>query len=288
MPSDSRGGTYGNLYAYKLYTRPTSRRLFGEYSYRKKEIAKHHENVQRMLHVLAVNGPLTTWGMAKVELSNDISKVRVKEKQYRKLLLGRDDRGRHSPGVLDIGLVVIDGKSKLKAPANIYRLSLHGILYCLDVLDLTNKEIDKMATNYSNVLPWVFGKWDYLKSVIGDDVYRIRLLAKGRLLDNTQTTKVSKFPVYEVLTYLASKYQNYFEYIEEKDLADQLSYWYYTHLLVPSQIKRRREVSEANTWQKLFKKGVDPQLKEWYQGFLDEVIQFYEDRFSIVKKLKKT
>lgn len=284
MPSSEPSGTYGNLYAYKIYTRPTARRLFGSYSYRKKESPKHHENVQRMLHALAVNGPQTTWGMAKTELPNDIAKVRVKEKQYRKLLVGRDDRGRHSPGVLDIGLVVIDGQSNLKAPANIYRLSIHGILYCLDVLDLTNKEIDKMAGSYSHVLPGVFGRWNYLKSSIGEDVYRIKLLARGLLLDNVQTTKVSKFPIYEILNYLASKYQNNFEYIEEKDLADQLSLWYYTHLLVPSRLKRKKATHDP--WSVLFKKG-EGEFREWYKNFLKEVTQFYEERFSVVKNLDK-
>ena len=65
-----------------------------------------------MLHVLAIKGSLTTWDMAKVELANEMSKIRTREKQYRKFLVGRDDNKRHSPGVLEIGLVVIQGKTK--------------------------------------------------------------------------------------------------------------------------------------------------------------------------------
>ena len=286
MSSDNKGGTYGNIHSYKLYTRPTARKLFGEYSYRKK-MSKHQENVQRMLHVLALNGPMTTWGMAKTDLLDDTDLIRTKEKQYRKLLVGRVDRGKRSPGVLDLGLVVLDGKSNLRAPANVYRLSLHGVLYCLDVLNLTNKEIDLMAQKYSHVLPWVFGKWDYLKSIIANDVYKMRLLGKGLLLDSPQTTTISKFPVYEILTYLTVKYQNYFEYISEKDLAEQISFWYYTHLLIPSGTKTRKQTtSELKQWYKVFTKG-DKELKQWYQEFLDETVDFYKKRFGIVKKLKK-
>jgi len=278
-------GTLGNLYSYKTYTRPTARRLYGDFSYRKKDLGKHHENIQRMLHVLAVHGPQTTWGIAKVELSNDTSKVRAREKQYRKFLVGREDRGRHSPGVLEVGLVVVDGKNKLKAPANVYRLSLHGILYCLDVLDLTNKEIDMMAKNYENVLPMIFGKWQYLKKTIGNDVYRIKLIAKGFFLDNIQTSKISKIPVYETLTYLSIKYLDNFEHIEEKDLAQQISCWYYTQLLIPRNSHKKNSIGYEQ-WYKLITKG-DKDLKKWYQGFLDEVAEFYNNRFKVVKKLKR-
>lgn len=284
--AEIKPGTLGNLYSYKTYTRPTARRLYGEFSYRKKELPKHHENIQRMLHVLAVHGPQTTWGMAKVELSNDTSKVRAREKQFRKFLVGRDDRGRHSPGVLEVGLVVIDGKNKLKAPANIYRLSIHGILYCLDVLDLTNREIDMMAQNYAHVLPWVFGKWNYLKETIGNDVYRLRLLAKGLFLDNIQTAKISRVPVYEILTYLSTKYLDNFEHIEEQELAEQLSCWFYTQLLIPRDPHKTNSVTSYQQWYKMITKK-DKELKEWYQSFLDEVTEFYEDRFKVVKNLKK-
>jgi hypothetical protein len=71
---------FGNLYAYKLYTLPTAKRLFGSYSFRRKTTIKHHTNVQKMLEILALNGPLTTWGMAKIIFQNDVSSVRTKEK----------------------------------------------------------------------------------------------------------------------------------------------------------------------------------------------------------------
>ena len=239
-----------------------------------------------MLHVLAVNGPLTTWGMAKIELANEMSKVRTREKQYRKFLVGREDRGRHSPGVLEVGLVVVEGKNRLKAPANIYRLSLHGILYCLDVLDLTNKEIDMMAKNYEKILPKIFGKWDYLKNSIGNDVYKIRLLAKGIFLDNIQTSKISKIPVYEILTYLSTKYLDYFEHIDEGDLAEQISCWYYTMLLIPRRTDKQKTAIGYEKWYKAIMKK-DEELRSWYQLFLDEVTKFYEERFRVVKRLKK-
>jgi hypothetical protein len=279
MPSEI--GVYGNLHSYKLYVLPTAKRLFGSYSFRRKATIKHHTNVQKMLEILALHGPLTTWGMAKVVVHNEVSGIRTKEKEYRRLLKGRKDRGKHSPGVLDVGLVVVDGKNYDRAPSDLYRLSLHGILYCLDVLDLTNKEIDTMAEHYSPVLPWVFGKWKYLKSIIGTDVYRLKTLANGIFLDNIQVTKMSRFPVFELLTYLSIKYQEYFEYINEEKLADQISCWFYTHLLISSGTKS----SIDNTkWKKIL---ADQEIKKWYHGFTGEAMRFYQERFNTIKKLGK-
>ena len=285
MPSFYQGTVYGNLYSYKLYTRPTARRLFGSYSFRKKPLPKHSENVQKMLEILALNGSLTTWGMAKTQLDNS-GGIRTKEKEYRRLLVGRKDRGKKTSGVLDVGLVVKDGKSYVKGPSELYRLSLHGILYCMDTLDLTNKQIDTMASEYAHVLPWIFGKWDYLKAVIGDEVYRLKILASGLFLDNIQITSVSKFPVYEIMTYISVKYQNSFEYISENELADQISYWFYTHLLVPSRLTTRKKEShlEINKWKKIF--AGNEELKNWYYSFLYESAKFYKSRFSTIKHLK--
>jgi hypothetical protein len=282
-----QGTTYGNLHAYKLYTRPTARRLFGSYSFRRKTLSKHQENVQRLLEILALNGSLTTWGMAKSHLSDNTNAVRTKEKEYRRLLVGRKDRGKKTIGVVDVGLVVKDGKNFLRGPSDLYRLSLHGLLYCLDVLDFTNKQVDTIASNYAHVLPYVFGKWEYLRSIIGNDVYRLKILASGLFLDNVKVTKISKFPIYEILTYVSVKYQNNFEYINEKDLANQISYWFYTHLLLPSKPIHKTKEShiEIRTWKKLF--SDDEELKKWYYSFLDEAITFYEERFKMVKNLDK-
>lgn len=286
MPSEDQGTTFGNLHAYKMYTRPTAQRLFGTYSFRKKSGSKHHENVQRMLEILALHGTLTTWGMAKTHL-DESSGIRTKEKEYRRLVVGRMARGRHTIGLLESGLIVKDGKSYAKAPADQYRLSLHGILYCLDVLDLSDKQIDIMAEKYSATLPMVFGRWGCLKENVGNEIYRLKNLAGGLFMDNIQIAKISKFPVYELMTYLNVKYQNNFEQIDEEDLANQISVWFYTNLLVPSKFRTsgRHSSLEIKQWKKIIHE--DMQIKKWYYDFVNEAIEFYNNRFKKLKKLEK-
>jgi hypothetical protein len=281
MPSiKEQGAIYGNLLAYKQYTLPMAQHLFGKYSYRNRKGPKHHENVQSLLEILAIRGKLTTWGMAKTHLS-DSSNIRSQEKNYRRLLVGRKVRGKHTMGLLDVGLVVKDGKNIQKAPADLYRLSLHGILYCLAVMKLTEKNLESLAQNYSDVLPQIFGKWKYLKSMIGDNTDRLKTLASGMFMDNIQISSITSLPIYELVTYLNVKYQNNFEQIDEEDLADQISYWFYTNILISC---KRSNNDRIKQWKKLINN--DPKLKKWYYKFVDEAISFYTNRFKQINKLK--
>ena len=144
-----------------------------------------------------------------------------------------------------------------------------------------------MAEKYSNVLPMVFGKWQYLKNIIGNEIYRLKILAGGLFMDNIQISKISNFPVYELMTYLNIKYQNNFEQIEEEDLANQISIWFYTNLLVPAKFRTTSKSSslEIKQWKKIIQG--DQNLQKWYYDFVDESVEFYNTRFTRLKKLKK-
>ena len=278
MAESDQGTHYGNLLAYKYYMRPTAHKLYGSSS---KSKIKHHENIQKLLQILLTNGICTTWEMAKIRFHNDVSAVRTKEKEYRRLLIGRIDRGKHSEGVLDLGLVVKDKNSVQKKISDQYRLSLHGILYCLDVLDLSHKDIEKMASKYADVLPKIFGKWDFLKSNIGDDVYKLQILSKGLLLDNP-AMKNPFNPIYELMSFIHIKYQRNYESISEKDLADQIAYWFYTFLLFQRPTSNKDKTQNGiKRLQNIIKK--DEEIQKWYLEFFKEAENYYQQRFQTIK-----
>jgi hypothetical protein len=229
-----------------------------------------------------LNGTGTTWDMAKVTILNDISKLRSREKNYRRLLIGRVDRGKPSEGILQLGLVVKDGKSFKRAPADQYRLSLHGILYCLDILKPTNNEIDTLSSKYVHILPKVFGKWDYLKSIIGKDVYNLKILAKGMLLDDQKSAEFSSFPFHELMLFLTMKYSKNFESISEQDLADQISFWFYTSLLYNSKphLDKRKRTQGVKKLMKIFQDDED--LAKWYVLFFNETKSFYKEGLQVL------
>src|SRR3972149_6986917 len=131
------------------------------------------------------------------------------------------------------------------------------------------------------------GSSDYLKENIGKEVYRLHSLAAGLFMDNIQIAKITNFPVYELMIYLNVKYQNNFEQINEEDLANQISYWFYTTLIVPSKLNTQGKKSslEIKQWKKII--NGDGELKKSYYDFVDEAIKFYNTRFQKIKKLQK-
>ena len=270
----------GNLESYKLYTRPTAHRLYGSV-FLHTTSSKHKKNVQQVLEILSLNGPLTTWEMAKIKLAGDLSKTKTKEKEYRRLLVGRIDRGNHSDGILHVGLIMKDGKRYERNPGDRYRLTLHGILYCLDVLGMTKNQIDIMAEKYAHVLPKVFGKWDFLKSVIDDDVYKLRILSKGLLLNNLEIALRLDSPMHELMSYLTIKYKKNFEYSTEEDLANQISLWFYTNLLYNKNNTKKN--SSNSKLQKIL--DLDNDLRQWYLEFCKESKLYYKkslDNISLI------
>ena len=273
--------TYGNLQNYKLYLRPNTHIHYGS-NEKKSTLRKHQQNVQNLLKIMSKNKAMTTWDFAKISIPNDVSKLREREKIYRRLLVGRKDKGKHSDGVLDLGLVIKDGKSLKTGIADKYRLSLYGILYCIDVLDLTKNEIDKIAEKYSRVLPKVFGKWEYVKSKIGDRVYGIKLLANGLLADNPQIQVKPGIPFYELMSYVHIKYQRNFEHISEEKLAEQISYWFYINLLYQPMQKNNTKYTGIESLNPIFED--DQELKKWFLVFFKDSTKYYHERYNILRK----
>ena len=281
MPLDN-DSMHGNLQNYKLYLRPNAHAHYGSPNEKKSALGKHQQNVQNLLKIMSKNESMTTWNLAKISVPNDVSKLREREKIYRRLLIGRKDKGRHSDGILNLGLVIKDGKSLKTGIADKYRLSLYGILYCIDVMNLDYVDIDKIAEKYYKILPKVFGKWKYVKSKIGDKIYGIKLLANGLLADNPQIQVQSGIPFYELMSYVHIKYQRSFEHISEENLAEQISYWFYTNLLYMPIQKNNVTHTGIDSLNHIFDNDVE--LKKWFLIFFKESKKYYYERYRILRK----
>lgn len=269
---------FGNLQSYRQYTLPMARKHFGFHSFRLVKTTKHSQNVQELLELLAKNGSMSTWDMAKVGSLNDLGFIRTKEKEFRRLLVGRKDRGKKSPGVLDLGLVVPE---KVRDDRVRYRLSLHGILYCSNVFDFTEGDFDTVALKYADILPWIFGKWQILKNTISTHVFVLKTLSKGITLNNPALIHFTDLPVQEINSYVLSKYSKYYESISESDLADQISYWFYTNLLLSLHLDDKE--TALDKWQEVF--SGDQELRKWYFDFLEETRKHYDKKFNGMEHL---
>ena len=288
MPLAVRFFPYGNLQAYKMHIRPNIHQILYGNSRKKIPKNKHAENIINILEILATNGHSTTWQIAKNRIGSDMEKLRTREKEYRRLLIGRNDKKRHNVGLLELGLVIQDGVNCDRGPAAQYRLSLHGILCCIDILDLDENTLDQIATTYSNILPKVFGKWEFLKSVLNKDIYKIKILSKGIILDNLIPLQESDFPLSELMSFIHIKYKQKFENIDENDLAEQISLWFYTNLLYCSTKKIHSKIVKQKSFHTMLAKVLskDPNLKRWYNKFLVEVKIHNKNQYFIIKKFQ--
>ena len=288
MPFNVRSFPYGNLQAYKMHIRPNIRQILYGNSHKKIPKNRHAENIINLLEILATNGVSTTWQIAKNEIRNDMGKLRTREKEYRRLLIGRNDKKRHNIGLLELGLVIQDGINHDRGPAAQYRLSLHGVLCCIDILDLDDNAIDQIATTYSDILPKVFGRWEFLKSILGKDVYKIKILSKGIVLDNLVPLQESDLPLSEIMSFIHIKYKQKFENIYEEELSEQISFWFYTNFLYCSV----KKIPDETGKQKLLRTTLaeilnkDPNLKKWYNKFLVKVKDHNKSRYFAIKKFK--
>ena len=252
--------SHGNISAYRVYLRPKAKRLYGNNN--SKSLKPHQKNVLNLLKILFTHGSGTTWSIAKTNMYND-ENIRTQEKIFRRLMVGRIDRKIHSDGLLNNGLVVKE-KDPIK-PYTRYRLSLHGILYSINALDPSQKSIDQMTTKYAHILPRVFGKWEMLKRILGDDAYSLKILANGISLHNIHMANMDR-PVYELMLYLHIKYRSGFEIMYEHDLAEQVSYWFYTFLMYKCIDKLK--IILAN----------DGDIHDWYTDFIQQAKLYYSNR----------
>lgn len=270
MPDTPGGGAYGNLSSYKHCTRPAAHRLYGGYAGPR---TKHQEGMRDILRALFGHGACTTWEAARIALrTRDMSRVRAKEKEFRRLFEGRRDAKRRTGGMLDAGLV----ERERDGERSRYRLSIHGLLYCIDAMSPSAAEMDRMAAAYAGVVPRVLGRWGQLREALGDGASTpLRILAKGILLDGGGSGAGP--PLRETMAFLGAKYHRRYESIPEAELAEQLSYWYYTFLLC-----RAPWGGQGAGGGPLDAMRSGGGLVEWYEAFLAEAASHYGDGLRAV------
>lgn len=258
---------FGNLKAYRNQVYPTAIELAGSRSFRKSLLPKHKQNVQEMLELLAINGKMTTWDLAKISHVLNVHSIRARDKIFRRLLVGRIDRGNIRPGVLDVGLVIKDGFNENNS--HLYRLSLHGLLYCFSIFDFTHKEIEKVVNAYSDYLPMIFNNWYVINKYFENSINVLQSIGTHYTFENDYTTKLSSLPFDEINRYIHTKYVNSYESILESDFANQISFWFFTNLPISHIMSRNNIDVSISNWKYLFDEV--PELKLWYFSFLTEI-----------------
>jgi len=80
------------------------------------------------------------------------------------------------------------------------------------------------------------------------------------------------------MAYLQIKYHRKYENISEEELAEQISYWFYTALLI-SRPSKRKPISKL---MEILEK--DQELYQWYMTFYRDAKLYYEKRLTSILK----
>ena len=78
---------------------------------------------------------------------------------------------------------------------------------------------------YEVVIPLIFGKWDFLKSMTGEFVYNISLLGKGLLFDNPNLIRIEGNEFRELISYFGIKATSLTQSFDEEKIGELISLW---------------------------------------------------------------
>lgn len=241
--------------------------------------AEHGQNIKRILRFLAFrNKTATTWDFRR----ECFSKFRDKEGETmaRRILCGRTDRGKRSVGLVDLGIVskIID-KSDPSSSAS-YELTLYGLLYAIRVCDFSNKELFKVARNHPEMIPYVFGKADYLESK-HVNLEPLRIIANGEIR-RFESSMLTSIPYHDLLSFLLTEYLERW-LMPQDQFVNFISLWFYTYLMLASA-KKNRTVSKK--WAEVM--WSDDEIVLWYGAFMSQASEFYEKRSNHIRALLKS
>jgi len=133
-------------------------------------------NFLAIMKVLAERGACTAHEITDFDGFSDRKKDREnRQKIYSRIIEGsKTDKVN---GLISKRLVKKSGSIKVPKPAKKYKLTIFGILYVIHIFScytersngISNKPlIEHISQNYSDALPLIFGKWNFLKKNLFD------------------------------------------------------------------------------------------------------------------------
>jgi hypothetical protein len=223
----------------------------------------HNKNIVVILRYMALNSESSVREIANNCLTH-VSFL-TSERMIQRLFHGRTDRKKKSLGLIEDGIVQKTGDT--------FSLSFFGLLYAIKLCNFTTCNFNKIAKNYKEMLPYIFGKNEYLsKNKIS--LKPLIVIADGNP-DRLERSIQASIPYQELYNYLNSQIPKMA--ISEASFRNYVSLWFYTYLLWDNTFNAKM----IRKWKKII--STDNELKMWYTGFLFGAREFYSNRFKMTK-----
>jgi hypothetical protein len=189
----------------------------------------------------------------------------------RRILEGRKDKGKMSPGLRELGIVIIKHPKK----NGVYQLTSFGLLYSIKKCHFSKNEFYQIAKNNKHIFPKIFKNTKYFeRNKIPLKI--LETISDGKLGELNEQT-ISNIPYYEIMSYLRM-FEN--EKMGQVRFGDFVSLWFYTYLLLFLSGKKSKTVSIA--WRLTIIENKD--TLKWYSRFLKDVITFHNYRQKILSE----
>ena len=231
---------------------------------------KHKRNVVAILKFLALNGKTTAWNITIHSMPK--TSIQNADRIVRRILSGRTDREKYSPGLIEDRVVTEEPSNKKEF---YFELTFFGLLYSIKLCNFTSKELYQVAKNYEDFLPYVFGKHEYLKKN-KVSLIPLKIFAEGKMSKLERSMQVNVH-YQELFNYLNSQFPR--SAISEREFRNYASYWFYSYLLWDFRVNKKMTIKK---WHKIISN--DYKIGLWYSAMITGALQFYSDRFQTTKQ----
>lgn len=237
------------------------------------------KNFLSILMILAENGQCTAREITEKDGFSPLKKAKFnRQKQYSRIIEGsKPDKIR---GLIDRFLVK-EGKNKLVSkPTKQYMLTIYGILYVLHIFDCFSEKtkdgtlkstlIDSIAKNYSNQIPLIFGKWNFLKK----NNFDLKILEKFANSVNPFINLLEQEPYID----------EYAIRVFQSGIASEQEY------IIPelTMIFFSNQFEHANKYENAISKfKKDRDIFEFYKKYISTLVKWRSGQLLMVKALNK-
>lgn len=225
------------------------------------------KNFLHIIKVLSERGSVTIGEMVDHDGLSD--RKRLKKKRwdtYNRLINGDDS----IEGLIKKRLVMEDGVVLKSKYTKKYKLTIFGVFYALHLFsDSRHKSIlTIVAKNYQNLLPYVFGKWDFLQKELGREIEILTDLAHRGSTDFVSS--LQPLANSRAISVKDSK-------AKQGIYADEITMWFFGKLSTIFPARKFRSIIDT-----------DKEIAEWYSKVIKNLLQINKEEHYHIKYVNYT
>jgi len=221
-----------------------------------------NKNFLYIMKVLSEHGSVTIGEMTDFDGLSDRKRLKKKRWDTYNRLINGDDA---IEGLRKKRLVMEDGVVLKSKYTKKYKLSIFGVFYALHLFsDSRHKSIMTiLAKNYQSLLPYIFGKWDFLQKELGREIEILTDLAHRGSSDFVTSLQ----PLANSRAVSVKDWRS-----RQGVYADEITMWFFGKLSTIFPARKFRGI--INT---------DKEIAIWYSKIIKNLLQINKEEYYHIK-----